>query len=88
MARAVHWTLLSGLTASVLLLLSGGVMLVVRPQAERRPDAAVAPFPVRASQGDGAALLELGLVILMLTPVARCSCWQSAGWSIVIGPSA
>jgi uncharacterized membrane protein len=81
MARAVHWTLLSGLTASVLLLLSGGIMLVVRPQAEQKPGAVVAPFAIRAAQGDGAALLELGLVILMLTPVARVLV-LAVGWLI------
>jgi uncharacterized membrane protein len=71
MARAVHWTLLSGLTLSVLLLLSGGVMLVLRPQVAQQSDPVAVQFPIRAVHGDGAALLELGLVILMLTPVAR-----------------
>jgi uncharacterized membrane protein len=71
LARAVHRTLLSGLTASVLLLLAGWVMLIVRPQSEHQRATVVPTFVVRAAEGDGAALLELGLVLLMLTPVAR-----------------
>jgi uncharacterized membrane protein len=86
LARAVFWTLLSGLTASFLLLLSGWAMLAVRPQAlppsgEHQSATVVPSLAVRATKGDGAALLELGLVILMLTPVARVLA-LAIGWLV------
>jgi uncharacterized membrane protein len=81
LARVVRWTLLSGLIASVLLLLAGWTMRVVRPPAERQSGVVVPTLVVRAAEGDGAALVELGLVILMLTPVARVLA-LAVGWLV------
>jgi uncharacterized membrane protein len=71
MARAVGWTLSTGLTISALLLVAGWFLLIVRSQAAAKSSAGAPSLLIRAAHGDGEALLELGLIVLMLTPVAR-----------------
>jgi uncharacterized membrane protein len=66
--RAVRWTLMSGLTASVLFVLFGWLIALTRQVPENPHDTGILS---RAAKGDGPAILELGLVVLMLTPVAR-----------------
>ncbi len=70
LARAVSRTLTTGLTASVILMLIGWVF-VMRGTPVEHPEKGWLSLPDRALQGDGTAFLALGLVVLMLTPVAR-----------------
>lgn len=72
LAHWVHLTLLTGLVASSLLMLVGLVALMVNHQP--RP----VKLPVKledllrhALVGDGLAILDLGLLLLMLTPALR-----------------
>jgi len=72
LAHWVHVTLLSGLTLSGLLLVVGLVLVFV--QHEPRPDSppeAGLEFLRHALRGEGVAILNLGLLILMLTPAFR-----------------
>jgi uncharacterized membrane protein len=71
LARAVSWTLLTGLSISVVLILLGAVLTVSKEPPESPHDTGVLTLPARAARGDGTAVLELGLFVLMLTPVAR-----------------
>jgi len=68
LARAVSWTLLAGLTASVALILLGWLFTVKNGMSEN-PQAK--GWVAKAAHGDGTAILKLGLLVLMLTPVAR-----------------
>jgi uncharacterized membrane protein len=72
LAKAVHWTLLIGLVASGLLFIAGLLVVVVKnqPRPEGPPPAISVLFPL-ALTGDGVALLNLGFLTLMLTPLAR-----------------
>jgi hypothetical protein len=68
LARVVSWTLLSGLSASVALIGLGWLLsLRQEPSEEPRNTGLLA----RAVHGDATAILECGLLVLMLTPVAR-----------------
>lgn len=72
LAHWVHLTLQSGLVASGLLLIAGLLLAMVTD--EPRPEAvppALRSLLRRAARADGVAMLYLGLVFLMLTPVAR-----------------
>jgi uncharacterized membrane protein len=84
LARAVSWTLTCGLTASVVLMLLGWAFTLkpTAPEnhAEHHAEKGWLALPLRALHGDGAALLSLGLVVLMLTPVARVLI-LSVGWA-------
>lgn len=76
----VHWTLLSGLVASTILL-AAGLFLTLRsgePRPETRPPS-IAVLVERAAGGDGVALLNLGVVLLILTPAGRVAI-LSMGW--------
>ena len=79
LARAVSWTLTTGLTASVVLMLLGWA-LMLRGAPPEHPETGWLALPLRALHGDGAALLALGLVVLMLTPVARVLI-LAVGWA-------
>jgi hypothetical protein len=70
LAHAVSVTLCSGLTACVILILLGW-FFTGRTEPENTHIRGVVALPARAVRGDGTALLELGLLVLMLTPVAR-----------------
>ncbi len=72
LAKAVHRTLLTGLVASGLLLIAGLLLVLIKqqPRPEGPPPAISALFPLAIS-GDGVALLDLGFLTLMLTPLAR-----------------
>lgn len=80
--RWVHRSLLFGLMASGLLLASGLFSAIRDP----RPDDGQMPLPIgalvrSALRGEGAALMTLGLLALMATPVARVGILV-VGWSI------
>ncbi|SIN68314.1 Protein of unknown function [Singulisphaera sp. GP187] len=78
----VHRSLLAGLALSGLLLVAGLVLVLMRGQArpEGRPPA-LAVMLQRGSTGEGTALLELGLLILMLTPGLRVAV-LALGWGL------
>lgn len=69
---AVHISLLGGLLLSASLLVLGAARVLAshQPHAETRPEGAVIIF-TKAARGDGVAILDLGVLILMLTPVLR-----------------
>ena len=84
LAHRVHRVLLAGVLAAGLLLAAG---LAVAP-AGGRPRPAGPPGPVRelpgrAAAGDGVALIELGLLVLIVTPAVRVAVlaggWAAAG---------
>jgi hypothetical protein len=68
LAPLVRRTLQIGLTAAVVLILLGGVLAVTRPSSKSPSDSGMFS---RALRGDSGAILGVGLLILMLTPVAR-----------------
>jgi uncharacterized membrane protein len=74
-SRSRHWvqrTLIVGLVASALLLFAGAGLELARHEGARKTKPApLVSMVSRAAHGDGNALMQLGLVILMLTPVAR-----------------
>ncbi|HET6326802.1 MAG TPA: DUF1634 domain-containing protein, partial [Planctomycetaceae bacterium] len=61
-------TLQVGLTVAVTLMLLGGVLAVTRQPVKFPRDSGMFS---RAMLGDSSAILNLGLLVLMLTPVAR-----------------
>jgi uncharacterized membrane protein len=66
--HVVRRTLQSGLTVSAVLILLGGVLAITRSPARYPRDSGMV---YRAMKGDSSAMLNLGLIVLMLTPVAR-----------------
>ncbi len=80
LARAVSWTLTTGLTASVVLMLLGWAFILKGTASENYAAKGWLALPLRALHGDGAALLALGLVVLMFTPVARVLI-LAVGWA-------
>jgi uncharacterized membrane protein len=70
--RLVHWTLLWGVALSGLLLSIGLVITLVRMEA--RPEGLPLGFATllrQAMRGNGLAMVELGLLALMVTPILR-----------------
>lgn len=80
--RWVHRTLLAGLVLGGLLLLVGLAESLLRGQArpEGRPPS-VASMLGEASRGSGVALLDLGLLVLMGTPILRVAV-LALGWGL------
>jgi uncharacterized membrane protein len=68
LTHVVRRTLQAGLTVAVVLMLIGAVLAVAKPPAKSPSSGGMVS---RAMQGDSSAILQLGLVVLMLTPVAR-----------------
>ncbi len=68
LAPVVRRTLQVGLTAAVALMLLGGILAVTKQPAKFPRDSGMFS---RAMQGDSSSILNLGLLALMLTPVAR-----------------
>lgn len=72
LARWVHRILLTGVVAAGLLLAIGLVVVVAggnpRPIG---PPAPVQSMPARLAAGDGVAMIESGLLVLVLTPCVR-----------------
>ncbi|HEX4070626.1 MAG TPA: DUF1634 domain-containing protein [Planctomycetaceae bacterium] len=70
--RWVQRTLACGLAASALLLIAGAVLVFTRHEGAQQAGAFKLVATVsRAAHGDGTAVMTIGLLILMLTPVAR-----------------
>jgi uncharacterized membrane protein len=82
LARAVQVTLLMGLIPSGLLMVSGLFIALISGQP--RPDTSppgIGTLVQTALRFDGVALLSLGVVLLMLTPLLRVVV-LAAGWSL------
>jgi uncharacterized membrane protein len=78
----IAWLLRAGVLASALLVLAGGVIFLCRHQGEQVPDRrSFEPEPPEFSQpilivqeamrGRGRAMIQLGLLLLLATPVLR-----------------
>ena len=80
LARAVSWTLFSGLTVSVVLIVLGWFFILRAGGSSKEHADGLRVILSRAVQGDGTAILGLGLVVLMFTPVARVLI-LAAGWA-------
>lgn len=72
LAHWVHWALTAGIALSAVLLLTGLVVTfwTHEPRPEGVPEAGFELLR-HALQGHGPAILNLGLLILMLTPALR-----------------
>lgn len=79
LARAVHWTLLGGVIVSAALLVAGLVLAHGTPGAPVEPVSRLGRLVARALAGDGVAVLDIGLLVLMLTPVGRVAV-LGIGW--------
>jgi hypothetical protein len=79
LARVVHWTLLGGVIASAALLVAGLVLARGTPVAPGEPVSRLGRLAARALAGDGVAVLDVGLLVLMLTPVCRVAV-LAVGW--------
>ncbi len=69
---AVHVSLLTGLAFSGTLLILGATLSLASHdvRSEQRPPG-VGTIASQAMQGNGSAILDLGILILMLTPILR-----------------
>jgi uncharacterized membrane protein len=67
----IHYTLLAGVSTSAILLILGLLIMLVRDAP--RPEAAppLSEILRQAFMGNGTDLIYLGLLLLMITPVAR-----------------
>lgn len=81
LARLVHLTLLGGVIASAVLLLLGLVMARGHEESVAEPVNQLGRLIERALSGDGVAVLDTGLIVLMLTPVCRVIV-LGVGWSL------
>lgn len=82
LARAVRWTLLSGLLVSGVLLAAGLARLLIHGEAHPlRLHLEVENIMRAALAGDGAAMIQLGLLALIVTPMLRVSALL-IGWSL------
>ena len=91
--RWVQRTLAVGLVASAVLLIAGTVLVFARHEAAQTSAAFKLVATVsRAAHGDGTAVMTIGLLILMLTPVARVIVlgvdWLLAGERLFAGVAA
>jgi uncharacterized membrane protein len=82
LSRAVHLSLLGGLLISAALLVLGATLALTRQEShpEKGP-VSVATIISKAASGDGVAILGVGILILMLTPVSRVVV-LAIGWLI------
>jgi uncharacterized membrane protein len=80
LARWVHRVLLAGVLVAGVLMAVGLTVALIReqPRPVGRPEP-IGELPGRAVNGDGVAMIELGLVVLILTPAVRLAV-LAAGW--------
>ncbi|MGD9722520.1 MAG: DUF1634 domain-containing protein [Pirellulales bacterium] len=71
LTRWVHRTLLAGVVVSAVLLACGLVILLGKELPAVEPTVDLRQLAQRLSAGDGRALLDAGLLVLMFTPVLR-----------------
>jgi uncharacterized membrane protein len=82
LARAVHWTLLIGLIGSGLLMIVGLFMAMLKNQP--RPMLLITSLSDllrMAGAGNGVAWMELGILLLLLTPIMRVIV-LAIGWAV------
>jgi hypothetical protein len=84
LAHRVHRVLFTGVVVAGLLLATGlAVALAGGQPLTAGPPGPIAELPGRAVAGDGGALIELGLLVLIITPGMRVVVlavgWASAG---------
>jgi hypothetical protein len=84
LARWVHYTLLTGVVSAGSLMAIGLMLSTAREQPRPiGPPSPISSLPDRIGSGDGVALIELGLLLLILTPVLRVGVlaigWLAAG---------
>jgi uncharacterized membrane protein len=77
LVHVVSWTLLLGLSASVALIVSGWLLSLRQGASEQQTNTGLL---ARVQHGDPTAILECGLIVLMLTPVARVFI-LAVGWA-------
>ena len=77
----VHWTLLSGLAASAVLLVAGLCAMLVQGYESVSPHESLGKLIRDAVQVRGPALTTLGLLVLMITPILRVIVLL-AGWTM------
>jgi len=72
LARSVHRVLLTGVVVAGILLAIGLVVAVAggQPRPIGQP-ASIRTLPARLAAGDGVALIESGVLVLVLTPALR-----------------
>ena len=82
LAGWVHWSLMIGLVMSGAMLMVGLIAVLARhePRPNDRPPALPAIIQ-RATAGQGVALLNMGVLLLMATPVARVIV-LAVGWTV------
>ena len=80
LARAVHQTLFFGVAFSGVLLFAGLVIVLVRGQPRPEgPPLSLGQLLRTALAGSGVSLLDLGVLLLMCTPLARVAV-LAVGW--------
>ncbi|HEY2826053.1 MAG TPA: DUF1634 domain-containing protein [Pirellulales bacterium] len=82
LARAVHWSLLIGLVLSGVLMCVGLAVSISRHEhAPELPPPHFAKLLHLAIGGDGPALLEIGILLLLFTPIVRVMV-LAIGWGV------
>jgi uncharacterized membrane protein len=82
LSQAVHWTLLLGLIASALMMISGLILAMVKDQPRAESLTTNIPQLLQmAADGNGVAWMELGIFALMFTPCSRVIV-LAIGWAI------
>ncbi len=82
LARTVHRTLLSGVVLSGVLLLAGLVIVLVRGDlSPYAPPLGLGQLLRTATKGNGVSLLDLGVLLLMCTPLVRVAV-LAVGWAM------
>jgi uncharacterized membrane protein len=71
LTRVVHRTLLAGVLASAALLIIGLALALSGQAAQAEPVTDWPQLFAQAATGDGRAVIDLGLIVLMFTPVFR-----------------
>jgi uncharacterized membrane protein len=67
----VHWTLLSGLAVSAVLLIAGLIAMLLQGHESASPHESFSAILSAALRCQGPALTTLGLLVLMITPILR-----------------
>jgi uncharacterized membrane protein len=81
LGRMVHWTLLGGATASAALLICGLWVMLAQGPPHIEAVHGFGQLVPRALAGEGVAIVDLGLVVLMLTPASRVVV-LAVGWAL------
>lgn len=77
----VHWTLLSGLFVSAVLLVAGMALMLFKGESSSPPHQSLGELLSESLRFRGPALTVLGLLVLMVTPILRVIV-LSIGWAL------